>query len=118
MSKIYPIVNEYNYSNGPGMFAVSQRVMDRLSPEDQDAIKRAFAQFSSKQIMKEFFAFEDKMRAMQLSQGGKIVTLSDAQTAAIRAKLPPFWETMAAAYGEDGAAIMKLMEEGKVACGD
>lgn len=99
------------------MFAVSQRVMDRLSTEDQDAIKRAFAQFSSKQVMDEIFAFEDKMRALHRSQGGKIVTLSDQQIAGIRAKLPPFWEAMAAEYGEDGAAIMKLLDKGKAACG-
>jgi TRAP-type transport system periplasmic protein len=117
LSKIYPIVNEYNYSNGPGMFAVSQRVMDRLSKEDQAAIKRAFEGFTSKQVMDEIFAFEDKMRALHLSQGGKIVTLSDEQVARIRAKLPPFWAAMTADYGEDGAAIMKLMEDGKAACG-
>lgn len=116
LSKIYPIANEYNYANGPGMFAMSQRVMDRLDQPDQDAIKRAFSQFSSKQIMDEVFAFEDKMRALHLSQGGKIVTLSDEQIAGIREKLPPFWEAMAAEYGEDGATIMKLMEDGKAAC--
>lgn len=117
LSKIYPIANEYNYANGPGMFSVSQRVMDRLSDEDQAAIKRAFEGFTSKQIMDEIFAFEDKMRALHTSQGGTIVNLSDEQIAGIRAKLPPFWEAMAAEYGEDGAKIMKLMEDGKAACG-
>lgn len=118
LSKIYPVVNEYNYANGPGMFAVSQRVMDKLSDEDQAAIKRAFANpaFSSKAIMDEIFAFEDKMRALHESQGGKIVRLSDEQIADIRGKLPPWWEAMAAEYGEDGKAIFELMENAKAAC--
>ncbi|WP_204114501.1 TRAP transporter substrate-binding protein [Shimia biformata] len=118
LSKIYPVVNEYNYANGPGMWAVSQRVMDRLSDEDQEAIKRAFADpaFSSKAIMDEIFAFEDKMRALHESQGGKVVTMTDEQVAAFRSKLPPFWEAMVAEFGEDGPAIMKLMEDGKAAC--
>ncbi|MGX9349718.1 TRAP transporter substrate-binding protein [Shimia sp. W99] len=118
LSKIFPIVNEYNYSNGPGMFAVSQRVMDRLSDEDQAAIKRAFARdaFASKAIMDEIFAFEDKMRALHTSQGGKIVTLTDDQVAGIRGKLAPWWSAMAADYGADGEAILQLMEEAKAAC--
>lgn len=117
LNKVYPIANEYNYSNGPAMFAVSQKVMNRLSEEDQAAIKRAMEGFTSKQIMDEIFAFEDKMRAVHLSQGGKIVKMSDEQTASFRAKLPPFWATMTAEYGEDGAAIIKVMEDGKAACG-
>ena len=117
LSKIYPIANEYNYANGPAMFAVSQRIMEGLSEEDQAAIKRAFDGFTSKQVMDEIFAFEDKMRALHISQGGRIVELSDEQIAGIRAKLPPFWEAMTVEYGEDGAAIMKLMEDGKAACG-
>lgn len=118
LSKIYPVVSEYNYANGPGMWAVSQRVMDRLSEEDQAAIKRAFADpsFSSKAIMDEIFAFEDKMRALHESQGGKIVRLSDEQNAEIRGKLPPWWEAMAADYGDEGAAILELLEAGKAAC--
>lgn len=117
LSKIYPVANEYNYSNGPGMFAVSQRIMDGLSEEDQAAIKRAFDSFTSKQVMDEIFGFEDKMRALHTSQGGKIVTLTDEQVAGIREKLPPFWAVMAAEYGEEGAKIIKLMEDGKAACG-
>ncbi|WP_171052547.1 TRAP transporter substrate-binding protein [Ruegeria sediminis] len=116
-NKIYPIVNEYNYNNGPAMFAMSQRVMDRLSAEDQDAVKRAFARFDSKQVMDEIFGFEDKMREIHTSSGGKIVEVSAEQAATFREKLPPFWETMASEYGDDGAAILKLMEEGKAACG-
>ncbi|WP_211299381.1 TRAP transporter substrate-binding protein [Pukyongiella litopenaei] len=116
-NKIYPIVNEYNYSNGPAMFAMSQRVMDKLSPEDQDAVKRAFAGFNSKQVMDEVFGFEDKMRELHTSGGGKIVEVSAEQAATFRDKLPPFWQAMAAEYGEDGAAILKLMEDGKAACG-
>ncbi|WP_204113447.1 TRAP transporter substrate-binding protein [Shimia biformata] len=118
LSKIYPVVTEYNYANGPGMWAVSQRVLDGLSEEDQAAIKRAFADpaFSSKAIMDEIFAFEDKMRALHESQGGKIVTLDDAQIASFRDKLPPWWEAMAADHGDDGKAILKLMEDGKAAC--
>ena len=111
------MVNEYNYANGPGMFAVSQRVMDKLSDEDQAAIKRAFANpaFSSKAIMDEIFAFEDKMRALHESQGGKIVRLSDEQIADIRGKLPHWWEAMAAEYGEDGKAIFELNKGGMYA---
>jgi TRAP-type C4-dicarboxylate transport system substrate-binding protein len=118
LSKIYPVVSEYNYANGPGMWAVSQRVLDGLSEEDQAAIKRAFADpaFSSKAIMDEIFAFEDKMRALHESQGGKIVTLDDTQVASFRDQLPPWWEAMAADHGDDGVAILKLMEEGKAAC--
>ncbi len=118
LNKIYPIANEYNYSNGPGMFAVSQRIMDKLSEDDQAAIKRVFADpaFSSKAIMDEVFAFEDKMRALHESQGGRIVRLSAEQVAEIRSKLPPWWEAMAADYGDDGTAILTLMEKAKVAC--
>ncbi|MCE8556561.1 TRAP transporter substrate-binding protein [Ruegeria pomeroyi] len=118
LSKIFTVVSEYNYANGPGMWAVSQRVMDGLSAEDQDAIKRAFArpEFTSKAIMDEIFDFEGKMRALHESQGGKVVTLSDENIAEIRAKLPDWWQAMAADYGDDGAKIIKLMEDGKAAC--
>ena len=91
---------------------------DKLSDEDQAAIKRAFADpaFSSKAIMDEVFAFEDKMRALHESQGGKIVRLSDEQVSKIRGELPTWWQAMAADYGDDGAAILKLLEDGKAAC--
>ncbi|MCV6822931.1 MULTISPECIES: TRAP transporter substrate-binding protein [Halocynthiibacter] len=117
LNKVYPVVSEYNYSNGPAMFAMSQRVLERLSEEDQAAVKRAFAQFSSKAVMDEIFAFEDVLRGMHTQSGGSIIEVPAEQVAAFREKLPPFWAAMAADYGEDGAKIIKLMEEGKAACG-
>ncbi len=116
-NKVYPIVNEYNYANGPGMFAMSQRVFDRLSAEDQEAVKRAYARLSLPVLMDEVFAFEDALREMHVQSGGKVVTLTDEQVAGFREPLPPFWAQMTAEYGEDGAAIFKLMEDAKAACG-
>lgn len=117
LNKVYPIVNEYNYSNGPAMWAMSQRVMDRLSAEDQEAVKRAFAQFNSADVMAEIFAFEDVLRGMHTEGGGKIIAVNEEQIASFREQLPPFWEAMAADYGDDGAAILKLVQDGKAACG-
>lgn len=118
LNKIYTIVNEYNYANGPGMWAMSQRVMDRLSAEDQEAVKRAYARFNSADLMNEVFGFEDALRGMHTKSGGKVVEFSDEQVMAFREKLPPFWDAMVAEYGEDGAAIMKLVQDGKAACGN
>lgn len=116
-NKVYPIVNEYNYANGPAMFTMSQRVFDRLDTQDQEAVKRAFAQFTSAGVMKEIFAFENVLRDMHKKSGGKVITLDAQQIETFREKLPPFWAEMAAEYGADGAAILKLMENGKAACG-
>lgn len=116
LNKVYPIVNEYGYSTGPGMFAMSQRVFDRLPAEDQEALKRAYARFSSDQVMAEIFGFEDKMREIHTSQGGEIVTLTDEEIATFRDPLPDFWSSMAENYGEDGRAILALMETGKANC--
>lgn len=117
LNKVYPIVNEYNYSNGPGMWVMSQRVFDRLSSEDQEAVKRAFAGFKTADQMTEVFAFEDALRQMHIKSGGTVVNVSDEEVAKFRAQLPPFWNAMASDYGDDGAAIMKLIEDGKAACG-
>ncbi|MCT8159416.1 TRAP transporter substrate-binding protein [Pseudoruegeria sp. SHC-113] len=117
LNKVYPIVNEYNYSTGPAMWAMSQRVLDRLSAEDQEAVKRAFAQFNSADVMAEIFAFEDVLRGLHTKSGGQIVDLTPEQIEGFREKLPPFWEAMAADYGDDGAAILKLVQDGKAACG-
>ena len=116
LNKIYTIVNEYNYSNGPAMWAMSQRVFDRLSQDEQDALKRAFSQFTSVSVMEEVFAFEDALRGMHTNGGGEIIEVSAEGIASFRDKLPPFWEEMAAEYGDDGAALMKLISEAKAAC--
>jgi TRAP-type C4-dicarboxylate transport system substrate-binding protein len=116
LNKIAPVVTEYNYSNGPAMWAVSQRVMDRMSEEDQAALKRAFDRFTSKSIMDEVFAFENVLRQMHVDGGGQVIPVSEEQVASFRAKLPPFWAEMTAEYGEDGEKIMKLIEDGKANC--
>lgn len=118
LNKVYPIVNEYNYANGPGMWVMSQRVFERLSSDDQDAVKRAFAKFTTAEQMTEVFAFENALRQMHIKSGGKVVTISDDKVAEFRAALPPFWDAMAADYGDDGAAIMKLIQDAKAACGN
>ncbi|WP_374632211.1 TRAP transporter substrate-binding protein [Paracoccus sp. (in: a-proteobacteria)] len=116
LNKIAPVLTEYNYTNGPGMWAVSQRVMDRMSEEDQEALKRAFGRFTSKGMMDEVFAFEDKLRQMHIDGGGEVVTPTDDEIARFREILPSFWAEMTAEYGADGEEIMALIEEGKANC--
>lgn len=116
LNKVAPVVTEYNYSNGPGMWAVSQRVMDRMSEEDQAAMKRALERFTSKEIMDEVFAFEGVLRQMHIESGGQVVEVTDEEIVSFRDKLPPFWAEMTAEYGADGEQIMKLIEEGKANC--
>jgi len=115
-NEIYPIVSEYNYANGPGMWAMSQRVMDGMSDENQAAVQRAYARFNSQEIMDEIFAFEDVLRGVHERSGGQIVQLTEEQIAGFRDRLPPFWAEMVADFGDEGAAIMALMEDGKAAC--
>lgn len=98
------------------MWAVSQRVMDRMSEEDQEALKRAFGRFTSKGMMDEVFAFEDKLRQMHIDGGGEVVTPTDDEIARFREILPSFWAEMTAEYGADGEEIMALIEEGKANC--
>ncbi|NDW44191.1 TRAP transporter substrate-binding protein [Ruegeria sp. PrR005] len=117
LNKIIPVVSEYNYANGPGMFALSQRALEQMSEEDQAAINRAFDRFTSKEIMGEIFAFEDKMREVHLSQGGQIVQVGEEFREEMAALLPPFWAAMAADHGEVGAEIMALIEKAKAECG-
>lgn len=117
LNKIYPVVTEYNYANGPGMWAVSQRVMDGLSDEDQAALKRALSIFNSTNVMEEIFAFENVLRQMHIDGGGEVIPITPEQEATFRDKLPPFWAEMTADFGDDGAAMMKLMQDGKAACG-
>ena len=116
LNKIAPVQTEYNYTNVPGMWAVSQRVMDRMSEEDQEALKRAFGRFTSKGMMDEVFAFEDKLRQMHIDGGGEVVTPTDDEIARFREILPSFWAEMTAEYGADGEEIMALIEEGKANC--
>ncbi|SDE61332.1 TRAP transporter substrate-binding protein [Ruegeria marina] len=118
LNKIIPVVSEYNYSNGPAMFAVSQRTLDSMSEEDQAAINRAFDRFTSKEIMDEIFAFEDKMREIHIASGGEIVQVSEEFKNEMSAMLPPFWATMTAEYGDVGAEIMALVQKAKAECGN
>lgn len=117
LNKIIPVVTEYNYSTGPGMFAISQRALQSMSEEDQAAVNRAFDRFTSKQIMDEIFAFEDKMREIHLASGGKIVPVSEEFKNEMSAMLPPFWATMTAEYGDVGEEIMSLIQRAKSECG-
>ena len=116
LNKVAPVITEYNYANGPGMWAVSQRVMDRMSEEDQAAMKRAFGRFTSQETMDEIFAFENVLRQMHIDGGGQVVPITDEDLASFREKLPPFIAEMTAEYGAEGEHIMGLIEEGKANC--
>lgn len=116
LNKVLPYMVEYNVSNGPAMWALSQRVMDGLSEEDQAAMKRAFAKINLTDLMTEIFGFEDKMREFHKSQGGQIVTLTPEAVAGFRDRLPAYWQGEFEAYGEDGAMISALLEKAKAAC--
>jgi len=117
MNKIAPVVSEFNIASQPGMFAVSQRVMDRLAPEDQAAIKRAFARFPADMIMNEILAFEDQIRKLHKNMGGAIYQPSDEAIAAFRDRLPAYWDAMFGDFGEEGLRIKQMIDDGKAACG-
>ncbi len=116
LNKVLPIVSDYNYDNVPGMFAMSQRTFDRLSAEDQEAIKRAYARLDPYQVAKEIAGFEEVMRGMHIKSGGTYLELTAEEKATFRDRLPAFWDEMFADAGEDGAAIKALLEEGMANC--
>lgn len=117
LSQIFDTVTEFRYSDGPAAILMSKRSWDRLSAENQDAIRRAFDRVPAAQIREEIFAFEDKMRAAHEQSGGKIHRLNAAELAGYSAPLPALWEELGTGQGPEAKAMYDAMLAAKAACG-
>jgi len=116
LGKIAPVLTRLDVAPLPGASLMNKAVYDKLTPEQQQAMKRARARAPSDQLRKEVRDFEASMRSLHERNGGQVVTVSPEQREAWRRVVEPLYPRMAQEAGPGGPKFFEQMEAGRKAC--
>jgi len=116
LGKIAPVLTRLDVAPLPIASLMNRTVHDKLTPEQQQAIKRARARAPSDQLRKEVRDFEATMRSQHERNGGQVVKVSPEQREAWRRVVEPLYPRMAQEAGPGGPKFFEQMEAGRKAC--
>ena len=116
LGKIAPVLTRLDVASLPAASLMNKAVHDKLTPEQQQAIKRARARAPSEQLRKEVRDLEASMRSLHERNGGQVVKVSPEQREAWRRVVAPLYPRMAQEAGPGGPKFFEQMEAGRKAC--
>jgi len=116
LGKIAPVLTRLDVAPLPIASLMNKAVHDRLTPDQQQAFKRASARAPAEQLRKEVRDFETTMRSLHERNGGQVVKVSPEQREAWRRVVEPLYPRMAQEAGPGGPKFFEQMEAGRRAC--
>jgi len=116
LGKAAPVLTRLDVAPLPIASLMNKAVHDKLTPEQQQALRRAHARAPAAQLRKEVRDFEATMRSLHERNGGQVMKASSEQREAWRRVVEPLYAGMAQAAGPGGPKFFEQMEAGRKTC--
>jgi TRAP-type C4-dicarboxylate transport system substrate-binding protein len=116
IGKVAPVMTRLAYTEFPSIVLMNKGAYDQLSPDQQQALTRAWARLPIAQVRKEVRDFEQVMRNVHERGGGQIVQLTPEQREAWRKASAPLWPKWMEDIGPGGPKMAEQMEAARKVC--
>lgn len=118
INKAAPVLSLVRHSETAGMLMMSDAVRNSLTDEQRAGIDRAVAKVPASTLRKEINGVEGFLINKHREGGGTVVELTDEERAQWRAPMAEFYGLVVEELGDNGARLMKLMDDAKATCGN
>jgi TRAP-type C4-dicarboxylate transport system substrate-binding protein len=116
IGKVAPVMTRLAYTDFPSIALMNKTAYDQLSPDQQQALTRAWTRTPTAQARKEVRDFEQVMRNAHEKGGGQIVPLTPEQREAWRKASAPLWPKWMEDIGPGGPKMAEQIEAARKAC--
>lgn len=116
IGKVAPVMTRGDITEIPGLALMNKATYDQLSPDQQQALSRAWARFPAAQLRKEVRDFEQVMRNAHEKGGGQIVQLTPEQREAWRKAAAALWPKWMEDLGPGGPKMAEQAEAARKVC--
>lgn len=116
IGKVAPVMTRANVNDIPTLYLMNKATYDQLSPDQQQALSRAWARTPTAQMRKEVRDFEQVMRNAHEKGGGQIVQLTPEQREAWRKTAAALWPKWMEDIGPGGPKMAEQAEAARMAC--
>jgi len=116
LNKVAPVLTRLELWDSPAFLLVNKSVFDKLSREQQAAVKRAVAMDPPAKMRGEIRAMDVALRGAHQKGGGTIVEVTPEQREEWRKILAPVWPQMAKEFGAEGEKLFQVAEAARKTC--
>jgi len=116
IGKVAPVMTRSDTTEIPSLFLMNKATYDQLSPDQQQALSRAWARTPAAQLRQEVRDFEQVMRNAHEKGGGQIVQLTPEQREAWRKTATALWPKWMEDIGPGGPKMAEQAEAARKAC--
>lgn len=116
LNKVAPVLSRVEMFSSPSYTLMNKSVFDRLSKDQQDALRRAATRESAATARKEARAFETMIRSLHEKGGGQVAAVTPAQRDEWRRAVAPAWPQMVKEMGGESEAFFRQVEAAKKTC--
>lgn len=116
LNKVAPVLTRLELWDSPAFLLVNKSIFDKLSREQQAAVKRAVAMDPPAKMRSEIRAMDVALRGAHQKGGGTIVEVTPEQREEWRKVLAPVWPQMAKEFGADGEKLFQVAEAARKTC--
>jgi TRAP-type C4-dicarboxylate transport system substrate-binding protein len=116
IGKVAPVMTRANVTEIPTLTLMNKATYDQLSPDQQQALSRAWTRTSAAQMRNEVRDFEQVMRNAHEKGGGQIVQLTPEQREAWRKTAAALWPKWMEDIGPGGPKMAEQVEAARTAC--
>jgi TRAP-type C4-dicarboxylate transport system substrate-binding protein len=116
IGKVAPVMTRGDITEIPTLALMNMATYDQLSPNQQQALSRAWARFPAAQLRKDVRDFEQVMRSVHEKGGGQIVQLTPEQREVWRKTAAALWPQWMEDLGPGGPKMAERAEAARMAC--
>ena len=116
VTKVAPVATRVNLWDSPSLTLMNKATYDKLSREQQEALRRAVDRNPSAKMRAEVRGFENTLYGMHEKAGGQIVTVTQEQRDQWRKAVEPMYGQLVKETGGSADAFFAAMESGRKAC--
>jgi len=116
INKVAPVATRIELMYMPSIVFVNKATWDRLSPAQQEGLRRGRERHPVATLRAEVRGFQEQMLRQHVQGGGQLVDASAEQRDAFRRALAPSWPRMVEEAGPEGPRFFEKMEARRKSC--
>ena len=116
LTKVAPVVSRVGLWDSPSLTLMNKATYDKLSKEQQEALKRAVARNPAAKMRAEVRGFENVLFGMHEKAGGTVVNVTQEQRGQFRKVMEPVYAEIVKETGGSSPQFFATMEAGRKAC--
>ena len=116
LNKIAPVLTRVEMWSSPSFTLMNKGIYDKLTKDQQEALKRAAARDPAISLRKETRAFEAMIRGVHEKSGGQTVAVTPAQRDEWRKVMAPVWPQMVKEIGGESESFFRQVDAARKTC--